>query len=92
MPVEPAAPGPPPFWFQKEKLSTTERPPRSNVTFPLSTPDAETQEFDGIVAVWVAVNVRADNPLPFSVFTRDVPKPDPISVVAVTLVIRPAKA
>ncbi len=89
--MEPIAPGPPPFWFQNEKLFTEYSPPKLNVICPVKTPELETHELLGIVPACVAIKLGEDRPLALTVLSRLVPKPDPIFVVAVTPTMRSAE-
>jgi hypothetical protein len=91
MPVLPAGPGPPLFWFQKLKPARLNIPPRLNSMFPVKVPD-ETHELLGTVPASVALRANDDRPTPLTVFAMLVPLPEPISVDAVTPVISVACA
>src|SRR5712671_3856067 len=51
-------------------------------------PIADTQELPGMVGLCVAVRLSDERPMPFTVFWIFVPNPEPILVLAVTVVIR----
>ena len=51
---------------------------------------AETQEFEGIVAAWVAVSDRLERLAPLTVTWRFVPNPELMFVLAVIPVMKPA--
>jgi len=62
-----------------------------NVIWPVKKFELETHELLGTVPACVAVRLRMDRPTPLTVFCTLVPKPDPMFVVAVTVVILSAK-